>query len=121
MTEIETDRPSRTQAVDATAPEDSGGGEHRPREDDQDLPDVVELTAEIERLKGEIEVMRAEGQAPPSARDVLLRVAMWVATVSVVLGLGRWFGADRQAMAALIFVVVIGVVTVAMVLLTKGK
>ena len=84
-------------------------------------PIILELTAEVERLKGELEIRRAEGQAPPSPQDVLLRISMWLVTVSIVLLLGWLFGADSRPMAALIFVIVIGVVTVAMVLLTKGK
>ena len=52
---------------------------------------------------------------------MLLRISMWLITVSMVLLLGWLFGADSRPMAALIFVIVIGVVTVAMVLLTKGK
>jgi hypothetical protein len=121
MTETETERTSRLEPVDAAEPEHADGDRPEPRVEGGDTARIVELTAEVERLKGELEIMRAEGQAPPSPRDVLLRISMWLITVSIVLLLGWLFGADSRPMAALIFVIVIGVVTVAMVLLTKGK
>jgi len=121
MTETDTDRTTRAESVDAAGPDDHYGDERDYRDDGGDAARVMELTAEVERLRSELEIMRAEGQAPPSARDVLLRISMWLLTVSVVLFLGWMFGADSEPMAALIFVIVIGVVTVAMVLLTKGK
>ena len=84
-------------------------------------PEVSSWRAEVERLKAELDIMRPKDSRHPRPRDVLLRITMWVITVSGVLALGRWFGADGRAMAALVFVILIGIVTVAMVLLTKGK
>ena len=121
MTEAETERTHRVGPVDTADPQEPDADDPEPRDDGGDAARVAELTAEVERLKGELDVMRAEGQAPPSPRDVLLRISMWLVTVSMVLLLGWMFGADSRPMAALIFVIVIGVVTVAMVLLTKGK
>ena len=121
MTETDTGRRGRAESLDAAEPETRVTDERESPGDGTDAARVAELAAEVERLKGELEVTRAEGQAPPSARDVLLRISMWLITVSVVLFLGWMFGADKEPMAAFIFVIVIGVVTVAMVLLTKGK
>ena len=121
MTETDTERTSRGESIDTATSDDRDADERESRDDGVDAGRVAELTAEVERLKGELELIRAEGQAPPSASDVLLRISMWLITVSVVLLLGWMFGADSRPMAALIFVIVIGVVTVSMVLLTKGK
>ena len=121
MTETDTERTNRAEPGDALEPESSARDEARTQDDGGDAARVLELTAEVERLRSELEIIRAEGQAPPSPRDVLLRISMWLITVSMVLLLGWLFGADSRPMAALIFVIVIGVVTVAMVLLTKGK
>jgi len=121
MTDTDTERTHRAEPGDVPEPEASARDETRNQDDSGDAARVAELTAEVERLKSELEIIRAEGQAPPSPQDVLLRISMWLITVSMVLLLGWLFGADSRPMAALIFVIVIGVVTVAMVLLTKGK
>ena len=120
MADTDTDRTNRADQGD-TGESDAPRDETRSRDGDEDAATVAELTAEVERLKSELEIIRAEGQSPPSQQDVLLRISMWLITVSIVLLLGWLFGADSRPMAALIFVIVIGVVTVAMVLLTKGK
>ena len=121
MTDTDTDRTNRADEGDTDEPDAPVRDGTRPQNDDEDSTRVAELTAEVERLRSELEIIRAEGQAPPSQQDVLLRISMWLITVSIVLLLGWLFGADSRPMAALIFVIVIGVVTVAMVLLTKGK
>ncbi len=121
MTDTDTERKNRAEPGDDAEPEAPVRAKTQSPGDDGDAASVVELTAEVERLKGELEIMRAEGQAPPGPGDVLLRISMWLITVSMVLLLGWLFDADSRPMAALIFVIVIGVVTVAMVLLTKGK
>ena len=129
MTDIDAERTNRGKPGDAAPPEaldwdearSQGGDGDAARSQGDDAARVAELTAEVERLRAELDVIRAEGQAPPSPQDVLLRISMWLITVSMVLLLGWLFGADSRPMAALIFVIVIGVVTVAMVLLTKGK
>jgi hypothetical protein len=121
MTDTDTEPTNRAEPGEAPEPEASARDETRSQDDSGDAGRIVELTAEVERLRSELEIIRAEGQAPPSPRDVLLRISMWLITVSMVLLLGWLFGADSRPMAALIFVIVIGVVTVAMVLLTKGK
>ena len=121
MTDTDTERTNRAEQSDAAESEAPDRDEMRSQGDGGDEGKVAELTAEVERLRSELEIIRAEGQAPPSQQDVLLRISMWLITVSIVLFLGWLFGADSRPMAALIFVIVIGVVTVAMVLLTKGK